>query len=627
MKKIKNYKVFLITTLILIIVVSFLLEILIGNIGVFRNNINSKDISIDINDLKLNNFNIEKDQIVSNSQGSSFILNLDKKYIDKFKFTYSSSENVEFKFIIKGYNSNNKKITIKKDFVHSKYTNLVSKKIGFKVTKIKIIVKQSNVRVSNIMIDNTPIFNSIRFMVILLSLTSLFCVVCYRKFEIKSLTGLFVVLSILIGSAMIIASPVLAHVSWDEAIHYKNTNNLFRGKTAELTNSDILIMDTGLSLPSTLEENQELMNAVKNNNQRGYDLLVGTNMIRFNDYIYIPIAVARRTAEIIGFNPLIQYFLGKVISLLLFVSIMAYAIHTAKVGKTLLFTIGLLPISLFQAVSYSRDSLIIACIAVSLVVLINLFVDEKSKVNFKFVGLFTLPLLIACLAKANYFPLFLLGIFIPKDRFENKKQKNIFKLLIILITILVLSTFAVEMLTNGSNLGDSRGDGHVNVAEQTKVVLNNPINFLNIFIINAAGMLSFLFSDRAIASLAYLGSSSYFIGNIFSIVLLLSVLLDSKKGKELSKKAKILIMFFLLVLIFGISLAMYLQFTPVGANRIDGVQPRYYLPLIYPFMVCLITSKIKENFKTKNIIFTISLLTTIAYYIIIFELYIWKIYW
>ena len=37
-------------------------------------------------------------------------------------------------------------------------------------------------------------------------------------------------------------------------------------------------------------------------------------------------------------------------------------------------------------------------------------------------------------------------------------------------------------------------------------------------------------------------------------------------------------------------LSMYLSFTPVGENQIDGVQARYYLPLLY-LAVILVSGK------------------------------------
>ena len=49
------------------------------------------------------------------------------------------------------------------------------------------------------------------------------------------------------------------------------------------------------------------------------------------------------------------------------------------------------------------------------------------------------------------------------------------------------------------------------------------------------------------------------------------------------------------IMLFGIIVliwtAMYLSFTPVGLSKINGVQPRYYIPLMYPLMILFMPNK------------------------------------
>ena len=628
MKKIKENKGIILTGIILIVIVSLIAEIIIGNLGTTINKVKKEDQLINVEDLALNNFTIKENSIISQSNNSSFTLKLNKEYIEKFKFNFHANDNPEFKIIVNGYNNNNKKIQVVLKTKNSVYTNLLEKKINFKVEEIEVITYNQDVTISNITIDNTPIFNVVRFLVILLFLLTIFVIVCYRKFKYHNLAVLYAIIATLIGIALICVSPCIAAVSWDEAIHYTNTSSIFKGISAEQKGYDYIISTPGISLPSTYEENTRLKEVVDNERDVLYEILVGTNVVSFDKVIYIPISLVRRVAEIAGFSPTFLFYLGKVISLLIFVLLMAYSIHIAKYGKTMLFVFGLLPVLLFQAISYSRDGLIVAGITLSMVAFMNIIVDKESKVDFKFVFLFIVPMLIACLAKPNYFPLFLLGLFIPKDRFKDKKQKRTFCVIVVIITMLVLSTFAVQLLFNNSNMGDSRGVGHISVSEQINVIINNPINFMNVCGKNILITGSRLFSNQ-IASFGYLQSSTYYLGNIFIILLFFSILIKEKEeeDKVLPGKYKWLLVFTVMVIAFGINLALYLEFTAVGSNFIAGVQSRYYLPVLYLLLGCLITPKIKTTFNRDNVVFGISLLCTITIYLLIFELYIWNIYW
>jgi uncharacterized membrane protein len=44
-------------------------------------------------------------------------------------------------------------------------------------------------------------------------------------------------------------------------------------------------------------------------------------------------------------------------------------------------------------------------------------------------------------------------------------------------------------------------------------------------------------------------------------------------------------------------LAMYLAFTPVGSKVINGVQARYYLPLLLPIYLCICPETLQIQMK------------------------------
>ena len=65
-------------------------------------------------------------------------------------------------------------------------------------------------------------------------------------------------------------------------------------------------------------------------------------------------------------------------NLLTYLFIFGYAIKISCVGKKILTVIGLLPSSIFLATQFSYDPAVISGLTLSIVMLINWFMDKKS---------------------------------------------------------------------------------------------------------------------------------------------------------------------------------------------------------------------------------------------------------
>lgn len=616
--------------LLLIILFPLLLELFFSNIHLISNKVRQKIEPIDYADISLKNFTLEEDKLVAKKEKAQLVIKVPKKYIQKLQLNYTSPSNVGVKFVIEGYSKNKQKFKTTLTSNYSKYNNLISKNINEKITKITITTDCKDVSFSNIQINNKGYFNWNRYFLFLMLTISTIIIVQYRKKEDHKLYQLYIALSFLAGLTLIYCLPNIATITWDEAIHYNNTNEILKGKTAEIKESDIILTDNSISYPSSYEESKNLSGTINQYNTIAAYKLIGTNIIPYAKFVYTPSAIFTRIGDLLRLSPTILFKLGKLINLIIYIALFAYAIKICKFGKRTLFVLGLIPLSLFQATTYSADSLIIAAITLSMTEFINIIVDKKSKMNLKSALTFILPLLAACFAKAVYCPLLLLVLFLPNDKFRNKKTSYAFKGLIFCLFLLMMSTFGLGMLTNASNMGDSRG-GHTNFAEQMRVILHDPLGFINICLINITTTFAKLLSGKneGLIFFAYLGGSEYNIAYIVVFLLFFTVFTNNnEKNKcEISLPYKILILILNLGIIFGISLALYLSFTEVGAAEIAGVQSRYYVPLLYPLLIILSSSKIYSNFKTKSLNFWISIISNSVIYIAIFELILYKLCW
>ena len=100
---------------------------------------------------------------------------------------------------------------------------------------------------------------------------------------------------------------------------------------------------------------------------------------------------------------------------------------------------------------------------------------------------------------------------------------------------------------------------------------------------------------------AYLGK-----GNNFTLPLL-TIVVTAFLDRNMTDNKYILFKFVTYIDIFVsivlVVTALYVSFTPVGYNTVNGCQPRYLLPLMFPFYIFLAPNgKIDINYKKLSLI-------------------------
>ena len=113
-------------------------------------------------------------------------------------------------------------------------------------------------------------------------------------------------------------------------------------------------------------------------------------------------------------------------------------------------------------------------------------------------------------------------------------------------------------------------------------------------------------------------------GIITSYIIILILSAISEKSKyQFSTKSKIWIIAILLTISALLKISMYIYFTPVGLERICGVQGRYYTPILILALLCLI--KKDNNWEIKNVnqkMMAISMILNIATLLTVFRNYV-----
>ncbi|MBR2833494.1 MAG: DUF2142 domain-containing protein [Bacilli bacterium] len=603
-KIIKVFILFLVS-----IVISILCELFLFNYDVLFLNHNSSGIQTV---KKYKKENINNKTIIK--------FDLKGKYVKKIILKYKAEDDlfVHFDITKRDYyqKKTNKRIKQKID----NEVNYQVLNINSEVNKVKIEFNSNeSFKINDISINNKLNLNFFRIIFMTFSIV-LVVFLCKTKCSITSLHKKYFIVGLLLGSLIIILQPSATFYSWDDQTHFNNIKEM-GGISNEWSVSEYQMIDensVGRDNISSIEE-QENQKSYLDKNDSINLFAANKSIISYNKAGYIPLFLGYNISKLIKLPFSICFKIAKMFNLIVFLLIMSFAIKKAFIGKRVITVIGLLPSTIFLATQFSYDPAVISGLTLSFVYLLNWFVNKNFKVNFNNMLIFLLAVLYSCFVKPIYIIVLGLFIFIPKDRFRTKKENYWIKGFILIIVLLVLSTFAMpsDLLSNTS--GDPRG-GLTSVSEQFKLIISNPIGYLNVFKDTYLAQFSEkILGIQTLGGFAYIGNVSNNLYIMLLIIIIFVALIDTNDF-YLKIKHRIIILFVLLVVIALIWTALYLSFTPVGLNTINGVQSRYFIPLLYPFIMILQINKIKNKISDEKLNFVILLLLSIISLINIYNL-------
>ena len=526
------------------------------------------------------------------NDGNIINIKLDNKYVEKIELSYSTNDDVAFDVI--SVDKNNNSIV-----VHENFDNEIKKQvINIKKYVKKISIESNdlnNVKINKIYVDNHIRFNYL----VCFYIYSCFLLIYVMYYMIKNgcnnknIHRYFFVVGLIVGLVFIILQPSTTYYSWDDQIHFSNVYEL-HGGNVNWNIGEFSMVDASPIGRGTIYSYEDYLNQKKflNHSTRiVYNTSVG-RMITYSKLVYIPASIGYYVSKLLGFPFSVCFRIGKVMILLSYLLIMSYAIKISKIGKKLLVVLGLIPSSMFLATQYSYDPAVISGSVLASVLLVNWFADKRSVVDFKTMSLFLFALLYASFVKGVYIPILLLFLFVPKSRFKSVKTCRYVKIFSLILLLLIMYTFVMPTVGNGAIAGDARG-GDTSVAGQISWILGHPFDYTIILFKNMLNV-NYYFGVGAFIFFAYIGTLNNYVYYLFLGLLVFIILTENNKYKlKFGNKLLFLVITFgIIVLIWT---ALYLSFTPVGKGFIDGVQPRYFLPLLYLIFVCF--EKPVLNFK------------------------------
>ena len=336
---------------------------------------------------------------------------------------------------------------------------------------------------------------------------------------------------------------------------------------------------------------------------------VFTNTALYCFIIYIPQTIGVLIGKTINLPFILSMYLARLFNFITFVILMCFSIKLIPYLKKYLLLISLLPIVLQEAVSFSSDALTIS-ISFFLISYVLYLKEKKDILSKKDYIIIIISTIICSMAKIVYIPIIFLIYLLPKELFVSKKDKYI-KLSLIILTCIIING-AWTMYASRYLIEYNEG---VNSTGQIKYILSNPLKYI-FCILRTIG-----YNGTGFVYQAYgrnLGLLNIDVGRFypicalfFSIYLSLTNRFKEKKNTLSEKIMYLLVPLGIICLIFT---SLYIQWTPVSKEIVDGVQGRYFIPLLlFIPLILMRTNKSIDKFIIND--------NNILKYIIIFIIF------
>lgn len=562
----------------------------------------------DLADLKTEKMTQEGDTLVAGKKAGKIYLYPAGKYVDKLVYSYQKKDTASMLDVtvdVVTYdaygNETTETITDANPYILDQ--SVVNIRMKAKEICISIPENSKGTVISNIYTKNEPQFVGMRW----LFFASLFALVLLiwkmRNAFVGRAERIFLLIGLTAGTMMVIIMP-LNKVGLDEEVHFRNAYDIKLSKGVSSTPAIEELKIVSLSnWPYNIAQSAEERDSMEDYYKKAGDytksgstrITVPTSISFVGAYNYIFMALGIKIGKLLHLPFTAVYTLGRLFNMWCYVVVVYFAIKRLPIGKYIMAVLALMPTPMFQAGVYSYDSVVTGFMYLGLAYLVAELIEKDQKITIKNGVILLGSLSFGMLPKAVFVPVLALGFLLPDDKFKNKNQKRVFRITNVLCILGLLATFALPMLFATNSLGDVRG-GNVNVGEQIALIVSHPMGYLKVWLTGMAETFwSYTFGQGALGSLGHLTASTCV--PMLGLLMIFTIMTDNinRNEQDLTTKQKSVMFFAAALSVAFVWGAMYLSFNEVGKTMIDGVQGRYFIPLLFIFYLLLRRKQIKNT--------------------------------
>ncbi len=432
------------------------------------------------------------------------------------------------------------------------------------------------------------------------TITAYICIVKKSVYERLGLPGIYLISGLLIGLAFTILMPV--GVVPDEMEHVRNAyecSNVMMGY-GKKSNHTIKMRTEDFETPSIdiawNHKNSEiyysnLFTKAEKTEVIDTDVYCGIAP----DYVFIVPATGITLGRLLHLGTRTVYLLGRIFCVLAYVLLVYAAMRLLPFGQILAFVWGFLPMVQQQSNSFSYDRQVLSVSLLIVALTLHLYYGKSTKHTRWKVAilvlscLYLLPIKHGALVPITLIPMIFFGRwYLKKRKTFSKKQKTIIRVCVIVFALAVVAAAAVYLRIC---LRPDRVNGHwvrwagepgytigfllLHPGQLAKILYNTVLQMTDFYI---AGMLGGLLSwhTKAVPNFLLLPF----------VILLVAASFRREDEEELPGLGVRVWTWLMCLLVIGFTFAgMLLNWTPMSFDRIEGVQGRYFLPLVVPVLL------------------------------------------
>ena len=468
--------------------------------------------------------------------------------------------------------------------------------------------------ITGVQIKNVAAVNGYRMAFVILLILTPGLLILFREYLAKHIEVAFLIIALSAGCFMTASLPV-TRVGWDEDTHLKGAfllnytghfsfNQFTQDYIISFFNNNPFEHSVGIE---ELSESYKVVNELSRIHEGDTVYTTGIHHSGFATFSYMFMGFTFTICKLFKIPLGTSIMLVRFTDLFMYIALIFFAIRKLPKGKLLMAAIALMPTPLYIACTASYDTTVTGFMYLGLAYLFAPILEERQ-ITWKEFWIYLFAVGFACIPKAVYIPIILLGLFAPHKCFKDKKTEKVMKSIIVLACIVGLSTFVLPTLISPADTGDTRA-GDTSHSRSMAIILSQPFDFAVLLL----KRIKETFCDYTLGSssldlMAYMGRGT----GTFFIIIYLVLLTATGENTELVKDAngsrtygfRPYFKYILWVLTFGVVcliwVAMYMAYTVVGRYDIDGVQGRYYIPFLFPVLFTLSFNKIQVAYDRKK---------------------------